>query len=126
MFHWLKDATNFVDRNRRLLAGRPTWLFSSGPLGTDATDAQGRDVFEVTAPREFAALQEAVHPRATKVFFGAREADAKPIGLAERLMTLMPAARDALPKGDFRDWTAIDAWADEIAHDLVPAAVPAS
>ncbi len=33
-------------------------------------------------------------------------------------MALLPAARSALPKGDFRDWPAIDAWADEIAHDL--------
>ncbi len=33
----------------------------------------------------------------------------------------MPAAKDALPKGDFRDWPAIDAWADQIAHDLVAA-----
>ncbi len=29
----------------------------------------------------------------------------------------MPAAKDALPKGDFRDWPAIDAWADQIAHE---------
>ncbi len=34
----------------------------------------------------------------------------------------MPAARNALPKGDFRDWPAIDAWADEIAHELAPVA----
>jgi len=30
----------------------------------------------------------------------------------------MPGGKDALPKGDFRDWPAIDAWADEIAHAL--------
>jgi len=52
------------------------------------------------------------------VFFGARNPAAKPIGLAERLVALMPAAKDALPKGDFRDWPAIDAWADEIATAL--------
>ena len=35
----------------------------------------------------------------------------------------MPAARNALPAGDFRDWTAIDAWANTIADELslVPA-----
>jgi menaquinone-dependent protoporphyrinogen oxidase len=37
----------------------------------------------------------------------------------------MPAARDALPSGDFRDWPAIDAWADEIA-DALGAAKPAA
>ena len=37
-FHWLKDASTFVRRNRVVLAGNPTWLFSSGPLGTDTVD----------------------------------------------------------------------------------------
>jgi menaquinone-dependent protoporphyrinogen oxidase len=30
----------------------------------------------------------------------------------------MPAARGALPAGDFRDWPAIDAWAAQIAAEL--------
>jgi len=42
MFHWLKDATSFVQRNREFLAARPTWLFSSGPIGTDLVDKDGR------------------------------------------------------------------------------------
>ena len=121
MFHWLKDATTFVRRNRALLAERPTWLFSSGPVGTETVDKQGRDVLETTIPREFPELVAAVHPRGEKVFFGAMDPGAKPAGLAERLVSLMPAARDALPRGDFRDWPAIDAWADEIARALVPA-----
>lgn len=118
MFHWLKDATTFVKRNRALLAERPTWLFSSGPVGTETVDKQGRDVLETTIPKEFTELVAAVHPRGEKVFFGAMDPGAKPVGLAERLVSLMPAGKDALPKGDFRDWPAIDAWADEIAHDL--------
>lgn len=123
MFHWLGEATSFVEHNRTLLAGRPTWLFTSGPIGTDLVDKEGRDVFESSIPKEFAKLREMVHPRGEKVFFGAYDPNAKPIGMAERFMTLMPAsARDALPTGDFRDWPAIDAWADEIAAVLrVPA-----
>jgi menaquinone-dependent protoporphyrinogen oxidase len=123
MFHWLGDATTFVRRNRALLADRPTWLFSSGPVGTDAVDRQGRDVLEVSVPKEFAELRDLVHPRDQKVFFGALDADARPIGFAERFMSLMPAAKAALPTGDFRDWPAIDAWADSIARELVPDAV---
>ena len=119
MFHWLKDATEFVNRNQALLAIRPTWLFSSGPIGTDTVDKQGRDVLESSIPKEFPGLREAIHPRGEKVFFGAVDPAAKPIGIAERLMSVMPAGKDALPKGDFRDWPAIDAWADEIARDLV-------
>ena len=50
MFHWLGAATSFVERNRQLLAERPTWLFSSGPIGTDLVDKDGRDVFETMIP----------------------------------------------------------------------------
>jgi len=39
--HWQKEASAFVQRNRAVLASKPVWLFSSGPLGTEATDAQG-------------------------------------------------------------------------------------
>ena len=120
MFHWLKDATKFVERNRALLAERPTWLFSSGPVGTDTVDKDGRDVLESTIPKEFASLGGSVHPRDMRVFFGAMDPAAKPIGMAERAMSLMPAAKNALPKGDFRDWPAIDAWADVIAAELAP------
>jgi menaquinone-dependent protoporphyrinogen oxidase len=122
MFHWLDNATKFVERNRDLLASRPTWLFSSGPLGTDLVDKDGRDVFETTIPKEFPRLGAMIRPRGEKVFFGALDLSAKPIGMAERFMRIMPAGRDALPTGDFRDWPAIDAWADSIAAALrVPA-----
>lgn len=125
MYHWLGDAVKFVERNRALLAARPTWLFSSGPVGTETVDSEGRDVLLASVPKEFSALREAVHPRGEKIFFGAMDPGAKPIGLAERFMTLMPAARAALPFGDFRDWPAIDAWADDIARELRGAAIPA-
>jgi menaquinone-dependent protoporphyrinogen oxidase len=90
-------------------------------VGTDTVDKQGRDVLEATIPKEFPELVAAIHPRGETVFFGAMDPAAKPVGLAERFVSLMPAAKDALPKGDFRDWPAIDAWADTIAQDLVAA-----
>jgi menaquinone-dependent protoporphyrinogen oxidase len=123
LFHWLKDATAFVRRNGALLAGRPTWLFTSGPIGTETVDKQGRDVLEVSVPKEFAELRALIRPRGEKVFFGAWDPSAKPVGLAERLFSLMPASKNALPHGDFRDWPAIEAWADEVARELRPAAV---
>lgn len=116
MYHWLGDATRFVERNRQLLASRPTWLFSSGPVGPERVDKEGRDVLVALIPREFERLRAMVHPRGERVFFGAMDPDAKPVGVAERFMRLMPAsARDSLPRGDFREWPVIDAWADEIA-----------
>ena len=120
MFHWLGDATAFVRRNGSLLASRPTWLFTSGPLGTDLVDKEGRDVLETTVPKEFAELRTAIHPRGEKVFFGAYDPGQKPVGIGERFARMMPAVRDAMPVGDFRDWDAIDAWVDEIAAALAP------
>jgi menaquinone-dependent protoporphyrinogen oxidase len=121
MFRWLGDATRFVRRNRATLAARPVWLFSSGPLGTDAVDANGRDTLVAAEPREFAELRATLHPRGEHVFFGALDFDAPPVGFAERFTRFMPATvREAMPAGDFRDWAAIDAWADGIAAQLAP------
>lgn len=118
MFHWLREATRFVRRHRDLLADRPTWLFSSGPVGTDTVDDEGRDVLEASRPEEFEELGALIHPRGDHVFFGAWDPDQPPVGLAERAFRLMPVSKDLLPTGDFRDWDAIDAWAREIAADL--------
>ena len=117
MFHWLKEATRFVKRHRGVLSARPVWLFSSGPLGTDAVDEQGRDVLVTTRPREFDELHDLVGLRGERVFFGAWDPVAPPVGFGERLLRHLPAA-DAMPVGDFRDWPAIDAWAAEIAGEL--------
>jgi menaquinone-dependent protoporphyrinogen oxidase len=118
MFHWLKEATAFTTRHRVALAQRPLWLFSSGPLGTDLIDAQGRDILEATRPQEFAQLQTLLHPRGTRVFFGAWNPNTPAIGLGERFLRLMPKTKAAMPTGDFRDWPAIDAWAMQIASEL--------
>lgn len=119
MFHWLKEASGFVRRHRAHLAEHPVWLFSSGPVGTQTVDEKGRDVVEMSTPREFAEFAELIHPRGQQVFWGAYDPIAPPVGLAERLVSRMPAARSALPAGDFRDWQAIAAWAQGIADELL-------
>lgn len=127
MFRWLKEASRFAKRNHQALSDRPTWLFSSGPLGTDLVDEKGRDVYETSRPKEFDELESILNPRGEKIFFGAWDPDAPAVGLAEKTFKKMAASRDALPVGDFRDWDDIDAWADEIADELqkVPEAEPA-
>ena len=117
MFRWLKDFTRFVRRHEKLLASRPLWLFSSGPLGTDKVDKEGRDVLEVSQAKDTAQALARTEARDHVVFFGAWTRG-KPIGLAERFVAHMPAARDAMPEGDFRDWHAIEAWAADIAREL--------
>jgi menaquinone-dependent protoporphyrinogen oxidase len=118
MYHWLKEATSFAKRHRVLLSQRPVWLFSSGPLGTDLVDDEGRDVFEASRPKEFAELKAMIRPRGERVFFGAWDPNQPAIGMAERFLRMSRSASEALPVGDFRDWKAIESWADEIAGAL--------
>ncbi len=120
-FHWLKKSAEFVRRNRAVLADRPVWLFSSGPLGTDAKDAQGRDLRVVTEPKEIAEFRERIHPRDHRVFFGAL--DHSKLGFVHGLVLKMLAnhGNKGLPEGDFRDWTEIEAWACGIAQALISA-----
>ncbi len=115
---WMKDATTFVRRNQAFLATRPVWLFSSGPLGASPTDAQGRDLLAISEPKEFAEFKAAIKPRGFHVFFGALSP--AQLTFAERMFRRLPAGRELLPEGDFRDWKAIDAWAVEIAAALAP------
>ena len=75
----------------------PCGLFSSGPLGTDLVDKDGRNVLETTRPKEFDELTKLLHPRGEQVFSGAYDPDAPPAGLGERFVQHMPAARVALP-----------------------------
>ena len=102
---WLKEATDYVRRHRESLAGRPVWLFSDGPLGSETSEGTGQ-------PKEIAALQESIHPREHRVFAGAL--DRSKLSFIERTVTKAVHA----PEGDFRDWTEIDAWATSIAHQL--------
>jgi menaquinone-dependent protoporphyrinogen oxidase len=114
MEHWMKEAVEFVKKNRSALAGRPVWLFSSGPLelGSDVTSAND----PALEPKEIGELREAVRPRDHRIFFGAL--DPQKLGLAHRTLRNLPAARAVLPEGDFRNWDDIKAWADCIARAL--------
>jgi menaquinone-dependent protoporphyrinogen oxidase len=114
--HWQKDATSFVMSNRDVLSHRPVWLFSTGPLGTQDTDANGVDVRTAAEPKEIPELREAIHPRDHHVFFGAL--DAGRLTFAEKALRKLPAARAIMPEGDFRDWTEIETWARRIAAEL--------
>lgn len=113
---WLKGAAEFVRKNQAILAGKPVWLFSSGPLGTATKDAKGQDVLVSTEPKEFAEFATSIKPRGLRVFYGAL--DPSKLRGTHRLFNLMPAASKLLIEGDVRDWKAIDTWAESIAHEL--------
>jgi menaquinone-dependent protoporphyrinogen oxidase len=122
MGRWLGAATEFIRSHRSVFAEKPVWLFSSGPIGTELVDKEGRDVLDASRPREFVEFEISLKPRGEQVFFGAFDPDAPPVGMAERIgsgfFKLIPAARAAMPAGDFRDWPAIESWAREIAVAL--------
>lgn len=122
--HWMKEASAFVRKHRSQLATRPVWMFTCGPTGAEADEAKRAKVMEDSIPREFAELAAAIRPRDQKVFYGAYDPDAAPIGVAEglfaRILTVAPKIKDAMPSGDFRDWADIEAWAEGIARELVP------
>ena len=63
-------------------------------------------------PAGVAALIELLHPRGHRVFPGRLVGD--DLGLGEKLIVKVVRA----PFGDFRDWPAIEAWANEIAAEL--------
>ena len=50
---WLKEATRFVRRERESLVGRPVWLFSSGPVGSETLKKDGTDPLKAAEPKEF-------------------------------------------------------------------------
>lgn len=125
MGSWEKEASAFVRDHASILATRPVWLFSSGPVGTDLVDKQGHDVVEASRPKEFAEFAELIHPREEKVFFGAYDPLRPDATLAEKLIVRVPAIRNAMPAGDFRDWPVIEAWAESIAHELQKVPAPA-
>jgi menaquinone-dependent protoporphyrinogen oxidase len=114
--HWRKDATAFVMSNRDLLSRRPVWLFSTGPLGTQDTDANGVDVRAAAEPKDIPGFREAIHPRDHHVFFGAL--DPGKLTFAEKTLRKLPAARAIMPEGDFRDWAEIEDWARSIGQQL--------
>ncbi|MBT8227287.1 MAG: flavodoxin [Dactylosporangium sp.] len=119
MFRWLGGASRFLRKHRAVLSSRPVWLFSSGPLGPDEPNADGQDPRTVAGPRNAAELVGSVDARDHHVFFGAFDPQAGPVGVTERLLFLLPAARRDLPAGDFRDWPEIESWADAIASELI-------
>ena len=102
---WMKEATEFAEANADVLSGLPVWLFSSGPLGTEVHDDEEQ-------PKQLAELTELLRPKTHRTFFGAL--DHSKLGFGERMMVKAVKA----PEGDYRDWSDISGWADEIAEEL--------
>jgi menaquinone-dependent protoporphyrinogen oxidase len=110
---WLKPARTFVEAHAGDLSQHPTWLFSSGPIVGDppATDSAGAAVGNLLAER--------VHAREHRVFAG--KVDKSKLNWCEKIAVRSAHARE----GDYRNWQAIDDWADAIARELQQSATVA-
>jgi menaquinone-dependent protoporphyrinogen oxidase len=113
---WEGAATSYVKRYAEIIAAKPCWLFSSGPVGTERVDKKGRSVLQ--DPNTVTELVPLLHPRGTQVFFGAWDPSVPSASLAERLVRNIPAIKDLLPTGDYREWPVIDAWARSVAGEV--------
>jgi menaquinone-dependent protoporphyrinogen oxidase len=105
MGHWLDPATTFVENGIETLSHRPTWLFSSGPIGDPPRphEPEAVDVDDVVSK---------THAKEHRVFAG--KLDKSALGFGER--AIMRAFRAT--EGDYRDWDEVAAWARAIAGEV--------
>jgi menaquinone-dependent protoporphyrinogen oxidase len=101
---WAPSARALVDRLVGTLAGRPVWLFSSGPVGAPLAPAGD--------PEEVPSLVTRLDARGHRTFPG--RLDKAGLALAERAVVALVQAE----QGDFRVWADVEDWAAGIAHEL--------
>jgi menaquinone-dependent protoporphyrinogen oxidase len=99
---WTGEARRFIDLHEEGIVARPTWLFSSGPIGDDI----GIEQFDA------AELVDRTKARDHHLF-GGRLAK-RSLRLGERAIAGLLGAQD----GDYRDWPTAAAWATAIARTL--------
>lgn len=104
MGRWLEDARLAAVRIAAR-APQSVWLFSSGPVGEPPKPDED--------PVDVPGIVAATNARGHRLFAG--RLDRHRLGFAEKAMVL--ALR--VPDGDFRDWDTIDAWARQIAAELL-------
>jgi menaquinone-dependent protoporphyrinogen oxidase len=107
---WLPQATQLAERHRDNLVDQPVWLFSVG-MPSALRGAWKRFAIKEEA-KVSAGLRQSLRPRGHRLFDGVFRPDHVPA--FGRFIFRMMGGR----YGDYRNWDAIDSWADEIAHEL--------
>jgi menaquinone-dependent protoporphyrinogen oxidase len=107
MGQWLESARTFAERYSVPLSSRPTWLFSSGPIGDPPRpkESEAVDVDEIVS-----------NTQAKEHHLFAGKLDKSKLGFGERAVMLAFRAVE----GDYRDWSEIEAWAGSIGEELRP------
>lgn len=111
---WHKDAVNFLVRNEAALARCPVAVFALGPNSTDEIEGQG---CRMQLDKELAKFPW-LRPVATELFGGRYPARLR---FPDSMVAALPASpMHGKPPSDVRDWTAIRAWAGNLAATLQP------
>jgi menaquinone-dependent protoporphyrinogen oxidase len=129
---WLDDGVNFIQRNQAMLATKPVWLFSSGPVGVVKSGPNGDPLEQALGPadgpgsggrKRITGLAVLIQPRDHHVFAGVYDPTDPPKSMQERFVRMLPAGKATLPSADFRDWVDITKWSRSIAAQLSPVEV---
>jgi menaquinone-dependent protoporphyrinogen oxidase len=102
--HWLPAAKDLAERSSEELASRPTWLFSSGPVGDPPKPEED--------PADVGPILVATKANEHRIFAG--KIDRQRLSFPER--AIVAALR--VQSGDFRRWDEVEAWATRIADFL--------
>lgn len=117
---WLPEAARFLDLHAAGLRELPVWLFSVSTLGDEESMFAPRAAKWLRALRkqtpEITRFRAAVCPREHRNFAGAIARSCWPA--SGRVFFRAMGGR----YGDHRNWAAIEAWADRIAAQMLPAA----
>jgi menaquinone-dependent protoporphyrinogen oxidase len=111
MFRWHKDARRFLSRHREALTERPVAVFALGPVQDPYDEKEWQD------SREQLDKELAKFPWLTPVALEILSGRFDPAKL--RFPISLFAGKE--PVSDIRDWTAIRAWASNLAAKLEPA-----
>ncbi len=116
MGRWHNDADRFLSRHHEALMERPVAVFALGPFSTDEQEWQSARAMLDTALDKFPWLT----PVALELFGG--KFDPAKLRFSDRFIASLPASPiHQMPANDVRDWTAIRAWASNLAAKLQPA-----
>ena len=116
---WLPPALEFLTQHGPELSKRPVWAFSVGMSDGLPKLFRGRGA-ELQKQRLEQTQFQDVSLRGHAVFSGVYEASQ----LSAPLRTLFRLSGGQF--GDLRDWSAIDAWTDQIRGELAAPAAPAT
>jgi menaquinone-dependent protoporphyrinogen oxidase len=101
MFHWHKDALNFLSRHRKALTGRPLAIFALGPTHVPYDEKEWLEA-RSQLDKELVKFPW-LKPAEIKLFGGMYD--------PTRLRFPLKMFAGAEPASDIRDWKAIRAWA---------------